>query len=210
MDVTKRIEWLGRQPPGVFSPQAHEQAAKVYRAAGRTSDARAILIDKEKRLQEARGGASKVWHGLLGLLIAYGYKPWRVGWPIGGVIAVGWAFAWCAFDNGHMVPAKERIFMHTCYNTRTYPCSDWTATPLRDGRVLRLPADYTEFNSFVYAVDTFFPIVDLHQEDNWNPRSDGFWGGVYRAWLWLHIALGWFLTTIAVVGLTGIIKKEDK
>jgi len=31
--------------------------------------------------------------------------------------------------------------------------------------------------------------------------------GIYKEHLWLHIALGWFLTAIGVIGFIGLIKK---
>ena len=59
------------------------------------------------------------------------------------------------------------------------------------------------FNAFIYSVDTFLPIVDLHQEAYWLPKSE-----FYKWYLWFHISVGWILTTIAVAAFTGIFKNE--
>jgi hypothetical protein len=59
----------------------------------------------------------------------------------------------------------------------------------------------------VYAVDTFLPIITFGQKDHWTPNSsagaDGAW---LRRYLWMHIWLGWLLTTLFVAGLTPIVR----
>jgi hypothetical protein len=53
-----------------------------------------------------------------------------------------------------------------------------------------------------YAADTFLPIVDLGQADDWQPTK-------WMRWLdWTVILLGWALTTIFVSGFTRIVRKE--
>ncbi len=59
------------------------------------------------------------------------------------------------------------------------------------------------FNAFIYSVDAFLPIVDLHQESYWLPHSE-----FYKWYLWFHISVGWILTTIAVAAFTGLFKDE--
>ena len=71
--------------------------------------------------------------------------------------------------------------------------------------------DFTRFQPIVYSLDTFIPIVDLHQETNWIPqpeRGKSWVGRWARFYLWVHIAFGWILTTVAVAGFTGLIKKD--
>ena len=65
----------------------------------------------------------------------------------------------------------------------------------------RLP-QYPQFVAPVYSLDTLVPIVNLHQEPYWMPT------GWVRIYLWLHIAAGWVFTTMAVVGFTGLVRKE--
>ncbi|WP_205514289.1 hypothetical protein [Longitalea arenae] len=61
------------------------------------------------------------------------------------------------------------------------------------------------FNAFIYSLDVFLPIVDLKQEVYWLPIHGG---SFYMTYYWVHIFLGWLITTLAVVGLTGIVKKD--
>jgi hypothetical protein len=59
------------------------------------------------------------------------------------------------------------------------------------------------FSSFGYSLDAFLPIVNLHQEEARVPRDMG-----WNIALWIHIALGWLLTTLGVAGVTGLVRKE--
>ena len=79
------------------------------------------------------------------------------------------------------------------------------------------------FCPWVYSLDTFLPIVDLHQEGRWLPNRGGgdlvtafcpdryvgiTWGELLYMWFWLEILLGWLLTTLALAGLTGLIRRD--
>lgn len=59
------------------------------------------------------------------------------------------------------------------------------------------------FNAIVYSIDAFVPLVDLHQAKYRLPT-----GWLLRTYLWIHIGLGWVLTTLFVVGLTGLVRRE--
>jgi hypothetical protein len=87
--------------------------------------------------------------------------------------------------------AKERVYMDESYVASH-----------------TLPVEYPEFNALVFSIDTLIPFVDLHQETYWEPASDGWVGGGFRFYLWLHIIAGWVFTTVAVAGFTGLIKKD--
>jgi hypothetical protein len=56
---------------------------------------------------------------------------------------------------------------------------------------------------FVYSVDAFLPIVDLGQASARSPI-----GLLPNVALWLEICLGWLLTTLGVVGVTGLVRKD--
>ena len=90
-----------------------------------------------------------------------------------------------------MRPAKERVFMSPDYIDKG-----------------ELPKHYPKFNALMYSIDMFIPIVDLRQESYWLPRYSKEHGWIYVIYMWIHIAFGWILTTLGVVGLTGIVKKE--
>ena len=65
----------------------------------------------------------------------------------------------------------------------------------------------------MYSVDTFVPLIDLHQSKYWLPNAKRgnkllglHIGGLLRLYLWIHIVMGWALTTLLVVGLTGLVR----
>ena len=58
------------------------------------------------------------------------------------------------------------------------------------------------FNSAVYSIDTFVPLIDLNQAEHWLPR-----GRYLRLYHWIHILLGWVLSTLLAVGLAGTLKE---
>ncbi|MEK9754074.1 MAG: hypothetical protein VW338_12830 [Rhodospirillaceae bacterium] len=141
-----------------------------------------------KKHPNDRRWLSRSWLWFIGGLIRYGYQPWRIALPIILALLYGGVIFSSAHHAGYMAPTKERVYLADCYRK---DCGDWIK-PERswtnsNDEVLRLPPDYPEFNSLVYAIDTFFPIVDLHQEAYWSPRSEGFGGGgLQRLPLALH------------------------
>tara|TARA_R110001592_G_scaffold6534_3_gene35089 strand:+ start:1165 stop:2790 length:1626 start_codon:yes stop_codon:yes gene_type:complete len=208
------LGWIERQSLRGFTPQPYEQAMKVYREAGHIADAREMGIAKMEAYRKYGdlSPAERVWLWIAGPLIKYGYKPWRALYCALGVFALSvFVFAY-AFDAGHMEPSKERVYLHECYQLEepSQPCAGWER-PARWwvlASPYRLPVDYPAFNPITYSLDTIIPIVDLHQESYWLPRDTKPGGWFFRAWHWLHIGLGWMLTTLFVTGLTGIVKKD--
>ena len=59
------------------------------------------------------------------------------------------------------------------------------------------------FNSLVYSADTLLPIVSLEMQGFWIPDERTTRGQVARVYLWLHIAVGWALSLLAVAGFWG-------
>jgi hypothetical protein len=216
-----RLEWLGRQPERSFRPQPYEQLIRVLHRMGHESDAREIAIAKQEALRKY-GGLSwwaKFWNRFLGLLIGHGYEPWKVLPHIAVMLALGFITFSIADQNAMMRPTKKRVYMNPCFAelTEEYMQGGWVKIPklvyLRPGVRLwgpgiNLPADYPRFHPWLHSADVFFPFVDLHQESYWLPRAEESGENFYRIYMWLHILLGWLLTSIGVVGLTGIVKKD--
>ena len=78
-----------------------------------------------------------------------------------------------------------------------------------------VPTSYPVFTAFVYSLDTLIPLVELHQQGYWLPNANegsdwiGFTSGAWlRVYLWVHIGAGWVLTTLAVAGFTGLVRRE--
>jgi hypothetical protein len=193
-DAKIRIEWLSRQVEQQFRPGPYEQLAKVLNKMGHSEDAKKILIEKERMMVKlgGLGRSSRLWKQFLGFTICYGYRPiWTLGW-IGAFILIGWVF----FRSGVIVPTEKDAYVSV------------QGGQLREG--------YPKFNAFVYSIEMFVPVLDLHMKKYWRPDTDKsgklLWfipikGNFVRGYMWGHICAGWIFTTLLVVGLTGIVKK---
>jgi len=190
-DAKSRIEWLRLNGGEEFSPQPYEQLAEVLRSSGREGDAKKILIEKNKdksRLTKLTL-SERLRHGLFGLTIAYGYKPWCALWWGLGIVLFGWLFFWAGYRADVMTPENEG------------------------------PDTSGGFSALMYSLDVFVPIVDLRQasyrlpnanragkvriSDNLNITVSG---KVLRYYFWFEIIAGWVLTTLLVVGVTGLVR----
>jgi hypothetical protein len=72
----------------------------------------------------------------------------------------------------------------------------------------RLPVGYPTFSPFMYSLDTFMPIIDFYQESHWLPNTHATLGRGVMIYLWLHIGMGWLISTLAVIGFGGLVRKE--
>jgi hypothetical protein len=72
------------------------------------------------------------------------------------------------------------------------------------------PAGYQPFNAFFYSLESFLPLVKLHQEDYWLPNAalKRKWGAGLRYYLWIHILAGWFFSAMLVAGVTGLVHSQ--
>jgi hypothetical protein len=67
---------------------------------------------------------------------------------------------------------------------------------------------YPCFSPPIYVLDTLLPIIDLHQERNWEAARPRPWGVWYEVLTWVLIASGWILTTAVVAGIGSLWRKE--
>jgi hypothetical protein len=183
-----RLEWLRRQR--TFSPQPYEQVIQVLRRTGLEKEARRIAKAKHDDLRR-KGGLSvpaRAWNWFLGFTIGHGYQVWRALVISLIVVAVGAGVFELSFRDGVMTPVK-----------------DWPADYVAG---TRCPVNVPCFEPLAFSADVFLPILDLRQDSYWLPVNLGPNAQFFRGYLWLHIILGWVLTTVGVAGLTGLVKKE--
>ena len=72
------------------------------------------------------------------------------------------------------------------------------------------------FGAELAAINSFVPIIDLHQESYWLPDAKakppaGAWslsGSGLRIYHWVHIGFGWLLSFLFVAGLSGLVRKD--
>ncbi len=162
-----------------FSLQPYEQAVKVLRLLGRDKDARKVAREKQNDLRR---------RGELG----WGARSWNffLDFTIGHGYQI-WRVLLIAL---FLVGLGGFIFQSAYQSDQMMLLKDSEAHP--------------EFQAFMYSLDVFLPIVDLHQKAYWLPFTQDGCNYFFMIYLWIHICLGWLLTTLAIAGLTGIVKKD--
>lgn len=177
------------RPPFEFRPQPYEQLAKVLKNMGHESDSREVLIAKQEALCKCGNisNSRRFWHWFLGITMGHGYRPIR---PIVFglfMVFLGFAIFHIAYENSYMAQSKLSIFKGNMHL-------------------------YSEFNPYIYSLDTFLPFLDLHQENYWIPaynHQHPLWSFLIHLYLWFHIIIGWFVTTLAAVSLSGVVRKKE-
>lgn len=176
--LKNRLDYLRRQGKTEFSLQPHRKLAETLRQSGYEDNARSVLIDMHKARREQGG------FGLLGSLWS-----WVLQWTIGfGYRSYG-AFLWSL-----VFVVLGTLFFRAGYHAGYL-------VPVKVGSVS------PEFSCIAYSLDTFLPIINLHQEEFWMPAGYGR-GRWLQAYYWIHICLGWALITLGVAGFTGLIRRE--
>lgn len=133
-------------------------------------------------------------------MIGYGYRPWRaVG--IGFVIVLlGCGLFWAGFDKQIIRPTKETKYVYYNLYGDVNP---------------QTSKNYPKFNAFIYSLDVFLPLVDLHQLNYWLPDANRDFelvkirefsvrmSGSFLYWyIWFEILSGWVITTLLVASIT--------
>jgi hypothetical protein len=207
MDADSRLRWLDLQPAKVAS-QPYEQLAKALQENGDNEGRKRVLIAMETRRYRRAGWPARLWGWVLNVTIGYGYEPFRALWFIAAFVILGT----CLFSWGH---------------------SAGVITPIASEQQAQ---HYKPFNSFVYSLETFLPLVELHQARHWLPdpelrpesvtiikpltnylpfkRLAGYrhqfgpnFAKHLRWYLWLHIMAGWFFASMLIAGITGLVQK---
>jgi hypothetical protein len=192
-----QLEWIRNQSP--WSPQPYEFAARWLKLRGKEKYGKAI--QRARRNDERHfGSLSRIaclWSRVLDVFAGHGYQMWRIpGWAA-MVILVGTAVFYSADRQRVMVMVKSP-------DAATQPASGQKNTKLLSRQAL----DYPQFDAFTYSLDTFLPVVDLHQESSYLPvgnKPGRLW---YESYLRVHILLGWLMTTLTVATLGGLGKKD--
>ena len=176
-DAKTRIEWIRRQydPDNKedfqFRQQPYEQLAAVLKKSGNEDYAKEVLIAKNK--DRLKWGPKFTFSRFLW----YKILEYTIGYGYKPSRALLWVAVFIILGC---------ILFKTGYSKNS---------------LQSVTNDSPKFNSIVYSIDTFVPLVDLYQAKYWLPKSR-----LLRSYHWVHIAAGWILTTLLVVGLTGLVR----
>lgn len=167
-------------------------------------DAKQILI--VKNIDRARltklSWSEKFWYLFFGKSIGYGYRPWRAFWLGLVFVAIGCVLFEIGYKANVMMPTQAEAYKNG-FNGKDHQVSE----------------NYPKFCAIVYSLDMFVPLVNLKQTNYWLPNANrkgemrvlnkydlSISGGCLCFYMWIHIIMGWILTTLFVVALTGVIR----
>jgi hypothetical protein len=205
-DADERLRWLrhGKSEPNNAGPerepvsfQPYEQLIQTLKKQGHEHDAREIAI--EKQVYNGKYGI-KSWknrwkHMLYGATIRFGYRPQRAL-----MFAPVFVVAMC-------------VVFHTGAENLMVPVNEKAATAFANGG--ELPPGYPPFSPLAYTLESFIPLLTLQQKATWRPNeratcSQGprACGSLLGTYVGLHMAAGWIITTLAVAGFTGLVRKD--
>jgi hypothetical protein len=210
-DAEERLDWIGRQSP--FTPQPYRQLARVLKDAGAKRGARRVLFEMEDRLWKKEHSPVAFISGwILKVVVGYGYDLWRaLAWLV-VLASLGFFLYGTADLAGAMTPKDDKAYEY--FKTYGYA-----------------PEGYQGLSPSLYSLENSLPLVKLGQADRWQPdptpRSrassrEGPSGGGWTSWmprlmpsppflsgfLAFQIWAGWFLTTLFVAGVTGIVHRD--
>jgi hypothetical protein len=207
MTAGRRLEWLRRQPKN-FRPQPYQQLAHVFEQAGLQGDATAVRVASEQQAYESAAAGNlardgiRFWSFLLRWTIGYGYRPFLALIPIVFFVLLGTALFWSGYQRGVLTPVDKDAAEYF-EKVRQVKSNTQLIVPSP-------PAGYQPFNPFFYSLESFLPLVKLHQEDYWLPNAalKRKWGAGLRYYLWIHILAGWFFSAMLVAGVTGLVHSQ--
>jgi hypothetical protein len=202
----ERLAWLGRQKS--FAAQPYQQVASVLKDEGDDRGARQVLYQMEHLRRATETGLARLWNSVLRFVIGYGYRPWRaLGLFIVLVLSGSLLFS-CGFYAGNIVPTDSGAY-----------------SSFRDKDLL--PNHYERFHPIVYSLENSLPLFKLGQVDRWQPDpavrvfDDHRYFITFRILLqlisptflrcyrWFQVLLGWFLATLWIGGVTGLIRRDS-
>jgi hypothetical protein len=201
-DQAARCAWLRHQ--AVFDSGPYEQAARVFRQHGYTSEAEQVLMAQRRHARQD-GRSSMGWPrraiDAVYSMIGYGYRPSRVLWLLAALLILVIASL--------EVPANQATLRASTGNGDVYATNGLVTAaaapaPAR-GRPSRPDScgdgEVRCFSPVLYAVDTVVPLISLDQRSTWYPDPHVRGGELMLWWLNLATLLGWLLSSIFVLSL---------
>jgi len=217
-DARMRVAWLdlqsNRDLKGRFRPQPWEQVIATFRSMGYSDEAREVAVAKHERMQKAGRfvGGSRLWDRTYGMLVGYGYRPWKL---LRSVLIV-WLFCtlaywaavnpqWFGSETHLLAPMKSEpnlpCLLARATNPNAQPC------PPKEVR-------YENFFVPAFSAEVLLPVVTLGYKGEWRPvvsTPDGrqlFWGWALQFLYWFEIFFGWVAGLLLVAAVGTLIKRD--
>ncbi len=201
----ERLDWIARQKS--FAAQPYRQLAAVLKDEGDDAGARAVLYEMERLRRSSETGFDRVWNWALRFVIGYGYFPWRALRWFAVLVVLGFLLFAGGFYAGSIVPTDKDAYAYFMQNHS-------------------LPADHERFHPLIYSLENSLSIFKLGQVDRWQPdpasqtlQSHSYSMTVHlvrrlvspdslRCFRWSQVLLGWFLATMWIAGVTGLVRRD--
>ena len=230
-DAKMRLLWLrkGDSWRREFAPHPYTQLANVLRDMGHDSDARTILLERDRllgppnraRLKMIPDGTWKVgflslWfeitHPLrvivdymFRLIAGYGHRPFRSIPILLALIFITIIPAHYAWDEGSFAPNSAIIQESDGWKNHqleSNPAKSWSDKGAAGN-------DWETFNRYAYGLDVVIPIINFGQTEAWAPSTNRGWWGKQLYWMrWVLGALGWIVTALGAAAITGVIRRD--
>jgi hypothetical protein len=165
--------------PHIPGTQPYEQLNSVLKKMGLKDDVKTVQVAKNKYITKHSRGMIKIGRWFKSL-VDYGYSPYKALIPIVLLILAGSLIFQTAADLKIIVPNE---------------------TPVNENRP-------PIFHPLLYSADVFLPIVDIDQQSRWSPDSRRIDGKYVIYYQTFHIMSGWFLTTLFVAAVSGLVKTD--
>jgi hypothetical protein len=182
VNAKTRLQWLILRNPNNLSIQPYEQLSNIFRQMGLRDDTKDVAIAKQKFIRKNLKSFSRLWSWILDTTISYGYRPEKV------ILLF-------------IVPI---IIIGSIIFTLTFKAGVMESTASQQ----QLSGKNLVFDPMGYSLDVFLPIVDLHQENAWEPDPSKQGGIIVQYYMYFHILAGWFFTTLAVAAVTRLVKSN--
>lgn len=195
--ANERIEWLNRQPGDQYLPQPYEQLASVLHKDGYEEVAKQIQIEKarKKLIQEKDTPFYEyIWEYFSYWIIGSGYRPFFALFYVIGFIIIGW-FIYLIAICCKCLENRSIEFDHK-HSKQNGSSNIYTVFKYMNLLI----------HVFIYSIDVFIPLINLHQEDKWILKSNSWLGLLFTVFFWVQIAAGWLLTTFFVAGISGLVR----
>jgi hypothetical protein len=180
VDIANRIKWLTLQPEEPFPLKSWRRFAAELRRRGLFREARGILIQSERRRRAvAHPGLNS--------------SSWS--WLLRMSTGYGWALWRIASLAALLVGSGSAVAWFAMENGLLVPTGNVSAS--------------VSFNPVVYSLDAALPIIKLGHAALWVPNGKGVHGQLAQIYFWIHIAMGWVIGTLFVIGFTSIAHRSD-
>jgi hypothetical protein len=202
-DVRARLRWLTHSKGPVYSSRYYDQLAAAYGRGGREAViSHAGAIKERMAARDAAGYSPEIYDQLAAAYRRAGRdeaarqvgiaKQWRRRKALG---PAGKLLNWLLYLT---IGYGYRTWLAAVWLAGLLACGTWIFDRAYPAGMVRGDDHGPAFHALAYTLDVLLPIVDLGQQNAWQPH------GAAMYWSWAFMGAGWVLTTAVAAGLTGI------